>query len=115
MADGIEAQAQPFFHRGTCKLSATSTTTRGTLLSSTTGGAPQVLIYNAGPDIVYVELGGTSVTATVPTSAGTGSMPVPAYFTVPAFTRDPLTHTSVAAICESGQTATVYISVGTGV
>ena len=112
MPDGIEAQAQPFFHVGTCKLSATSASTRGTLSSS---NAPQVAIYNAGPDMVYVALGGSSVTATVPDATGAGSLPVPPYFTVPTFTRGPTTQTNVAAICESGQTATVYISVGTGV
>lgn len=105
----------PFFHRGTCKLAASDTATRGTLITNSQGGAAQVMVYNAGPNIAYVDLGDSTVAATVPTSAGTGSMPVPPYFTTGIFTRDSINDTHVSAICESGETATVFISVGAGI
>lgn len=99
-----------FYHKGTAKIAATQTTSQATL--PTVGN--NVIIYNAGPNTAYVSIGNTSVTATVPTTAGTGSMPVPIGFYAFTISRSADIDVTVAAICDTGNTASIYFSVGNG-
>jgi hypothetical protein len=104
-----------FLPQGTAKISATQTSGRATLAGSGANGTgTDVICYNAGPDLAFVEIGNASVVATVPTSAGTGSQPVPVGYFGFTIGRSPDSQGYVAAICGSGETATVYFSVGKG-
>jgi len=73
-----------------------------------------VVIWNAGPNTAFIQLGGASVTAVLPGSSGVGAMPVPLGFYGNTISRDVANDTCVAAICNAGETATVYFSVGNG-
>lgn len=79
-------------------------------------GGPTIRIFNAGDGIVFIEKGGSSVTATIPTDGGSaGSMPIaPGRETGITITPiEGVTH--IAAICPSGETATLYITPGNGI
>jgi len=93
-------------------LSASQTTASVTLdatdvgTAATGGGANAIRIVNAGPNIAFVRWGTgvqTAVTTDMPLMAGT----------VEVFAK-PATADTVAAICSSGQTATLYVTGGEG-
>jgi hypothetical protein len=80
------------------------------------GAAPQLQIYNAGPNVAFVNVGAAGLVALVPNGATPGDFPVPpnpypTVITVIAGQNDAV----LAAICPSGGTATLYISPGTGI
>jgi len=99
-----------FYPQGTAKIAATSTTSSATL--PIVGN--NVIVYNAGTNLVYVKFGGSSITATVPTTAGTGSTPIPPGFYGAIISRSPDIETHVAAICDAGNSTNVYFSCGNG-
>ena len=104
------ATSAPFFHVGSVRLAPTT--------SSVRAGLPrvgsQVLLYNAGPNIAFIALGGATVTAQVPNNTdSTGSLTLPPFFTQTLYTRDLSTDTYAAAICATGS-ADVYIDIGNG-
>lgn len=104
------AQAAPFFHVGSVKLSPTTSSVRAQL--PTVGS--QAILYNAGPDIAFIDFGGSGVVAQVPNNTTTtGSLTLPPLFTQVIYTRDTATDTYAAAICASGSAA-VYIDIGNG-
>lgn len=100
-----------FFHIGTAKIAATQTASTATLIGTV---GTNVVIYNAGPNLAFVKIGASTVVATVPTTAGTGGMPVPIGFYGVTVARSPSSDTTVSAICNTGETAAVYFSVGSG-
>jgi hypothetical protein len=71
---------------------------------------PEIEITNDGPSEVFVVLGGSAVTATVPTSTA-GGYPILAGQSK-IVRRNGATH--IAAICNSGETAAVYATAGQG-
>lgn len=100
-----------FFHLGTSKIAATQAASSATLIGDV---GTNVVIYNAGPDLAFVKIGPSGTTATVPTTAGSGGMPVPVGFYGFTVARSQSTDNTVSAICATGQTATLYFSVGSG-
>lgn len=91
---------------GTVVLSATSASGTATLAGLTDG---PVAVTNLGPNKAFIRFGGSSVTAVVPGSAG--DYPVLAGTTQ---ILDRGSSTTVAAICATGETATLYFSSGQG-
>lgn len=91
-------------------LSAGSVTVAATTASAATALAAtnrsQVLVYNAGPSMVFVEFGLSGKTAAVTTA-----LPVPVGV-IYVLSIDP-TFTHIATITGAG-TATVYVTVGAG-
>jgi hypothetical protein len=101
--------------RSTLYLAATSTT--GSLLIPVSGAFERdVLIFNAGEKIAFVDLGGVGVVAVEPTTGVSGSQPVPpgAYFSTRRIDPDGSTRTHIAAICKSGETTDLYVTSGRG-
>lgn len=95
---------------GTVRLAATSTNQRIAMAKS---AEREIEITNDGPDPVYVRFGGSTVTAVVPTAAGTaGDYPILAGQS--KIIRNLRGMTYAAAICASGKTADVYFSSGDG-
>lgn len=96
---------KPFtpFTAGTKQISATGTTGNVALAMDST----YLEVSNDGPDTVFVELGGSTVTA----AANTGYPVLPGQSKL--IMRSSATY--AAAICASGKTATVYFSAGDGV
>jgi hypothetical protein len=64
-----------------------------------------VRVFNAGPNIAYLQFGGTGVTST------TAKMPIAAGNTE-LFTKG--VQAKVAAICDTGNTATLFFTAGEG-
>lgn len=98
--------ADPFtpMPAGTAQISATGTTASAALAAVSN----IVEITNDGPDIAFVELGGSTVTA----AAATGYPVAPGQSKIVSNRLAKATH--VAAICASGKTATVYFTAGDG-
>lgn len=86
----------------TVTLSATQANTQGTL----TVQSGQVRVYNAGTNKAFIRWGSGAQTAT------TADMPV-APNTVECFSKGP-TDLGIAAICATGETATLYFTPGEG-
>ena len=99
-----------FMPRGTAKIAATAVTSAATL--ATPGVGTNVMVYNAGPDLGFVALGPSGTVATVPTTAGTGSTPVPVGFFGLTLARDANVDLYAAAI--STGTSAIYFTVGNG-
>lgn len=96
----------------TKSISATSTTASATLdaldvnSSTNIGGFSVMRVVNVGPNTAFIRWGvgaQTALTTDMPVLAGT----------VETFTKGNSTDT-VAAICASGQTATIYVTCGEG-
>ncbi len=100
-----------FYHIGSGKLSVTSTATSGTLIGDV---ATNIILFNAGPNTAFVNIGAAGTVATAPTTAGTGGIPVPLGFYGMTISRSPSKDVVISAICASTETATLYYSVGTG-
>lgn len=94
----------------TYKLSATSSSGSITL-SDADKNTDHVVIYNEGVDDAFVTSGSGSATATMP---GTSSSPGKriAAGSIVTYRKNP-GHNVIAAICDSTQTATLWISPGT--
>ena len=86
----------------TVTLSATQANTQGTL----TVQSGQIRIYNAGTNKAFVRWGTGAQTAT------TADMPI-APGTVESFSKPPA-DLGIAAICSTGETATLYFTPGEG-
>lgn len=103
---------------GTALIAATQATGSATLITPTStqfgSVGSNVMVYNAGPNAAFVKFGPAGTVATVPTTAGTGSTPVPVGFFGLVLARDATTDTTASAICNTGETATVYFTVGNG-
>ena len=76
-------------------------------------GAPQVELYNQGPNDCFVAFGDVTVVATVP-SGSSGSYPVAAGTVKIVTILNPNSITNMAAICASTQTAALFASPGVG-
>ena len=91
-------------YQGTSQIAATAASARVALAES---DERNIEISNAGPDTVFVELGGSSVAAVAasgyPILAGQSKV-----------VRNVQKHTYAAAICAATQTATVYFTCGDG-
>lgn len=100
------SDADPFapMAAGTITISATQTNAQTALKAP---GRSQVMIYNAGTKTVFVEFGTGSTVAAVATGT---PIPVGA---VLVLSIDPAA-THIATICNTGETATVYVTVGKG-
>lgn len=94
----------------TYKLSATSTSAAVTL-SDADSNTDHVVIYNEGTDDAFVTSATSSATAVMPGSSASAGKRVAAGATV-TYRKNP-SHKSIAAICDSTQTATLWISPGT--
>lgn len=88
----------------TITISATSTNSNAAL----NGIGEQVVIQNAGSDIAFVKL----VTSAAGAANASADMPVFNGASI-QLTRSP-SHTHIAVICASTQTATVYVTTGQG-
>lgn len=99
-----------FMPRGTARIQATTNTSAATLASP--GVGTNVLVYNAGPDLGFASIGPVGTAATVPTTAGSGSTPVPPGFYALIIARD--ANTAVAAAAISLGTSDMYFTVGSG-
>lgn len=102
-----------FFPRGTAVINATQTSGSATIFTSN-GVGTNVMVFNAGPDLAFVKIGPASGAATVPNGTGTGSTPVPVGFFGLTISRDANLDTTAYAICNTGETAAVYFTVGNG-
>lgn len=101
--------------RSTSYLAVTSTT--GSLqMRVTSAHERDVLIFNAGEKIAFVDLGDSTVVAVEPTAGVPGSQPVPpgAYFSTRRIDERGGVRTHLAAICKSGETTDLYITSGRG-
>lgn len=95
----------------TVSLAATSTTGR-VALSGVGTGQSQIEIQNKGGNWAFVVFGDSSVVATAPNGATAGGYPVgPGMCKVVTIGTNA---TNAAAICASGETATLWFSVGCG-
>lgn len=102
-----------FFPRGTAAIAATQASGSATLFTSK-GVGTNVMVYNEGPDLAFVKLGASGGSVTVPSTTGTGGTPVPVGFFGLTISRDANVDTTCYAICKTGETATVYFTVGNG-
>ena len=103
-----------FFPRGTAAIEATQASGSATLFTQN-GVGTNVMVYNAGPDLAFVKVGASSGSVTVPGTDGTGGTPVPPGFFGMTISRDPNADTTAYAICNTGEKATVYFTVGNGI
>ena len=88
------------------------TSTANVALGATKGAFNQVRVYNSdAANISYINFGSSTVTATLPSGATPGSIPI-APGEVAGFSIPPGT-TNVAAICAAG-TPVVFITPGNG-
>jgi len=87
----------------TDKMSATSTSS--SITSNTVG--PSLSIYNAGPHKVFVKIGTGAVTATKDVD-----YPIPPNAVI--ILSRPESAVTVAGVCDTGETATVYVTPGYG-
>lgn len=102
-----------FGPRGNTSLIAvTQTASTGAQFASVPTGASQVQFVNAGPNQVYVAQAATATNAVIPT-AGTpaNGMPIPAG-AICTYSIPPLAYLSF--ICDTGKTATLYVTRGEG-
>lgn len=90
----------------TVSISATQTTGSVSLTDPVAGNSPNVRIWNSGASTAFIRWGVGAQTA-VTTDLPLGSGQVENFFKGQADT--------FAAICASGQTATVYFTPGTGI
>jgi hypothetical protein len=94
---------------GTVSLSATSTT-GAVALALVPGGQFQIRYYNKGPNTVFVKRGTSTVTAALT------DYPLPSGIVEVVTVNNPdaggVTH--IAGICAATETATLYISIGSG-
>lgn len=99
----------PFAPTGaTVSRAATSTTASVAITSAALGqGGTCVRLHNIGPNIAFVKFGVSGV------EAAATDLPIPVGV-VEVFAIGPLV-THMAAICASGQTATVYCTPGQGI
>ena len=95
----------------TYKLAATATTGSITLSDSDTN-CNSVVIYNEGTEDAFVTSGVGATSAVMPGSNASPGKRIAGGATV-TFQKNPR-HNTIAAICDSGQTATLWIAVGTG-
>lgn len=96
---------------GTVSITCAVTTARVALLGL---GANQVRVKNVdATNIAYINFGDVTVTATLPSGATPGSMPVGPGETC-GFSISPSAVTHVAAICSAG-TPIVYFTPGNGI
>lgn len=95
---------------GTSAIAATQSASSATLIGSV---GSNVMVFNAGPNTAFVKFGPSGTVATVPTTTGLGGTPVPVGFYGAVFARD-LSYNTVSAICNTGEAAQVYFTVGNG-
>nr|CRH05510.1 conserved protein of unknown function [Candidatus Magnetococcus massalia] len=88
----------------TAALAATETTSRVAL----PGAGSQVRVVNSSENMAFIQFGDSAVEAT------TGAIPLPAGL-VEVFSNPLNTNSHVAAICASGETASLYFTTGDGV
>ncbi len=86
-----------------------------TAVALPTGAGNQIRLVNEGPNIAFVALGASTVTATLPTTGAgvTTCTPVLAGEDV-VLTRSPLVDTFISTICRASGTATLTVSIGDG-
>jgi len=120
MSDDATANERAILARQTSTVSLAATATTSNVLlpnkspdGSVGGGPSQVEIYNAGSVSVFVNFGGSAVTAVLPNGATPGDYPVApgAVVVVTVAGARPM---YAAVICPSAGTATVYFSPGDG-
>lgn len=75
--------------------------------------AETVRLFVVGAGNVFIEFGNSSVAATIPAGAAKGSVPI-AGNRETGFSLNVGKHSHIAAICPTGETATVYVTCGTG-
>jgi hypothetical protein len=109
MANAVEIAPFRPSDLGTTSLAVTATTGRRLLADS---GAGSVVLTNVGPSICFARFGNVAVEATVPSGATAGGFPVLAG--TQTVVMPDAGDTYLALICATGQTATVYISCGSG-
>ena len=90
----------------TINISATSTSASYTFTSPIAANSPNCQIYNAGPNLAFMRWGVSTQTAVATDT------PIPVGAILNFFKGQSDTF---AAICASGQTATIYITPGAGV
>ena len=105
-------QMLPFTLRTyTLPISVTSTASTSTALPNL---GNTLRVVNAGPNIAYISVGSGSQTATVPNATTTvTSVPVLAGSDV-SFGISNAAVLNISAICDTNNTATLYVSVGDG-
>lgn len=96
---------------GTLALAVTATTARKQVYTTAKRGSTW-LVENIGPSRCFVKGGDATVEATVPSTSAAGGMPLPVG-TVQSLRFGDATY--LAAICDTGGTATLYITPGEGV
>ena len=99
----------------TVRLDVSTTSDRVLLSKLFSDGSDLTLrIFNAGTYPAFIELGGNTVVATVGTNKGAGSFPVaPGRET--GISVQGSAKTYLAAICDTGGTAKLFITVGEGI
>jgi len=97
---------------GTVSLACTSTSGNVALPANKPTGRFQIRVHNKGPNTAFIRKGTDNTVA-----AATTDMPIPAgaveVFTLMNREASPITH--IAGICASGETATLYFTVGAGI
>lgn len=69
-------------------------------------------IFNAGPNTVHYRLGGSAVTAAIAVEdTPANGIPIPSGMVEVVFKGE---HTYIAAICDTGESATIYMTTGDG-
>ena len=91
----------------TVKLDVTDTTGR-VQFNGPTSDDKSILIWNSGSEEAFIEIGFSTVNASLTTS-----MPIPAGVLIPLQAPD-RAGDYLAAICDTGQTTTLYITPGFG-
>lgn len=97
--------AGTFSAQETISISATATSGSANFTNTTSELGSQVRVYNAGPNVAFVRFGPaspTAVTTDIPIAPGS----------IELFHKGGAVGT--AAICATGQTATVYFTAGEG-
>ena len=93
-----------------------STSSESDPVSKTTEGianGSRVRIFNAGPNTVFVNFGESGVTAAIPVEdTGATGIPIPSGM-VEIYEVGALTH--IAAICDTGESATIFMTSGDGI
>tara|TARA_Y100001951_G_scaffold100664_1_gene104437 strand:- start:1327 stop:1650 length:324 start_codon:yes stop_codon:yes gene_type:complete len=98
---------QPFRDNPTVSLSCTATIARTTLSSVGNLQSCEVMLYNAGPSDVFIEIGDATTTATL-----SGSFIIAAGLNV--ILDSPGNANYMSGICRSGESTTLYASRGRG-
>ncbi len=102
-----------FSPRGSAVVAATDASSSATLLTAN-GVGTNVMVFNAGPDLAFVKVAPSGGSVAVANSSGTGGMPVPVGFFGLTISRDANQDNAAYAICNSGETASVYFTIGNG-